>query len=406
MISDSTRDRYAAFAELVRRDSRGRWLVLTHDNPDPDALASAHILANILARGFGQKVTAAYGGIIGRAENREMVRSLHLPFSHIRHLSLKHYAHFALVDTQPRTGNNQLPPKLVPDVVIDHHPVRRNTESCPFHDVRPRYGATATILAEYLLASGVKPTHATATALIYAIRSETQDFARDYVGHDKQIYDVFFPRADHRLLARIQSPRLPLSFFGDIHEALERLEGLDTLILTHLGVIDQPDIVPQIADLLLRMEGKTWALATGQFGDRIYLSLRTTNPRADAGALMNRLVARRGKGGGHGRSAGGWIDAAKVPPADRPRLQRDLAVRLAKELKKNPEKLERIELASRWEPPAAKERDKGDRGGERSREEKAREEKSRDERSRESKEGKEVKEGRERETEPDPPSPS
>jgi nanoRNase/pAp phosphatase (c-di-AMP/oligoRNAs hydrolase) len=381
MISDSTRDRYAAFAELVRRDSRGRWLVLTHDNPDPDALASAHILANILARGFGQKVTAAYGGIIGRAENREMVRSLRLPFSHIRHLSLKHYAHFALVDTQPRTGNNQLPPKLVPDVVIDHHPVRRNTESCPFHDIRPRYGATATILAEYLLASGVKPTHATATALIYAIRSETQDFARDYVGHDKQIYDVFFPQADHRLLARIQSPRLPLSFFGDLHEALERLEGQDTLILTHLGVVEQPDIVPQIADLLLRMEGKTWALATGQFGDRIYLSLRTTNPRADAGALMNRLVARRGKGGGHGRSAGGWIDAAKVPHADRPRLQRDLAARFIKELKKNPEKLARIELAARWEPaPAAKEKEREkekdkDKEADRSKDEKGREEK-------------------------------
>ncbi len=417
MISDSTRDRYAAFAELVRRESRGRWLVLTHDNPDPDALASAHILASILARGFGQKVTAAYGGIIGRAENREMVRSLRLPFSHIRHLSLRHYAHFALVDTQPRTGNNQLPLKVVPDVVIDHHPVRRNTESCAFYDVRPRYGATATILAEYLLASGVKPTHATATALIYAIRSETQDFARDYVGHDKQIYDAFFPQADHRLLARIQSPRLPLSFFGDIHEALERLEGLDNLILTHLGVVDQPDIVPQIADLLLRMEGRTWALATGQFGDRIYLSLRTTNPRADAGALMNRLVARRGKGGGHGRSAGGWVDASKLAPADRPRLQRDLAARLAKELKKNPEKLARIALASRWEPAAAKESEKTEKG----KDEKGRE--ARDERARN---GKESKEGKEREREkdkggvqgddvksevaekisPDPPSPS
>lgn len=357
MISDLTRDCYAAFAELVRQQARrdgpgGRWLVLTHDNPDPDALASAHILAHILARGFRQKVTAAYGGIIGRAENREMVRSLRLPFSHIRHLNLKKYTRFALVDTQPRSGNNQLPPKAVPDVVIDHHPVRRSTEGGPFFDVRPRYGATATILAEYLLASGVKPTHATATALIYAIRSETQDFARDYVGHDKQVYDAFFPQADHRLLARIQSPRLPLSYFGDLHEALERLEGLDTLIVTHLGAVDQPDIVPEIADLLLRLEGKTWALATGLFGDRIYLSIRTTNSRADAGALMQRLIARRGKGGGHGRSAGGWVDAAKVAPADRPRLQRELAARLAKELKKNPEKLARIELAAGWEQGA------------------------------------------------------
>jgi nanoRNase/pAp phosphatase (c-di-AMP/oligoRNAs hydrolase) len=391
MISDLTRDCYAAFAELVRQQARkdgagGRWLVLTHDNPDPDALASAHILARTLERGFRQKVTAAYGGIIGRAENREMVRSLRLPFSHIRHLSLRKYTRFALVDTQPKSGNNQLPPKVVPDVVIDHHPVRRSTEAGPFFDVRPRYGATATILAEYLLASGVKPTHATATALIYAIRSETQDFARDYVGHDKRIYDAFFPQADHRLLARIQSPRLPLNYFGDLHEALERLEELDTLVVTHLGVVDQPDIVPEIADLLLRMEGKTWSLATGRFGDRIYLSLRTTNPRADAGALMQRLIARRGKGGGHGRSAGGWVDAARIPQADRPRLQRELAARLAKELKKNPEKLARIQLAAGW--------GQGAREVEKGREEKAREEKQRDEKP------------RDEPISPDPPSPS
>jgi len=201
-------------------------------------------------------VTEAYGGIIGRAENREMVRALRLPFRHVRKLAFKNYSHFALVDTQPRTGNTQLPRGVVPDVVIDHHPLRKSTELALFRDVRPDYGATATILAEYLLASGLRPTHALATALVYAIRSETQDFAREYAGHDKEIYDAVFPQANHRLLARIQTPRLPLTYFSNLHEALERLETVDTLIVTHLGAVEQPDIVPEIADLLLRMEGR------------------------------------------------------------------------------------------------------------------------------------------------------
>jgi nanoRNase/pAp phosphatase (c-di-AMP/oligoRNAs hydrolase) len=348
MITDATRDCFRTLGERIERakaeGKAGRWLVLTHDNPDPDALASAMILSHVLRFAFKQKVTIAYGGIVGRAENREMVRSLHIRMSHVRNLSWKQYRHFALVDTQPRSGNNQLPPRTVPDLVIDHHPVRAHTLSGPFYDVRPPYGATATILAEYLLTSGIRSTHAVATALIYAIRSETQDFAREYTGPDKAIYDHFFPQANHRILARIQNPRLPLTYFGNLHEALENLIGVDSLILSHLGDVEQPDIVPEIADLLLRFEGKTWSMCTGFFADRLYLSIRTTNTRADAGSVMQRLLARRGKGGGHGMMAGGWVDASKVARADRGRLQKQLGIRLAKELRKNPEKMAKIEL--------------------------------------------------------------
>jgi nanoRNase/pAp phosphatase (c-di-AMP/oligoRNAs hydrolase) len=127
MITETTWACYAALSRLLHDGKSGRWLVLTHDNPDPDALASALILTRVLRGAFRQKVTTAYGGIVGRAENREMVRSLRLELSHVRHLNLKSYEHFALVDTQPHTGNNQLPRRVVPDIVIDHHPVRANT---------------------------------------------------------------------------------------------------------------------------------------------------------------------------------------------------------------------------------------------------------------------------------------
>ncbi len=343
--TDATRDGFKALSELIARDATGgRWLVLTHDNPDPDALASAMILSQVLRLAFKQRVTIAYGGIVGRAENREMVKSLHLRLCHVRNLSWKKYQHFALVDTQPRTGNNQLPAGIVPDLVLDHHPIRRRSSVGPFSDIRPRYGATATILAEYLLTSGIRSTQAVATALIYAIRSETQDFSREYTEPDKAVYDRFFPQANHRILARIQNPRLPLTYFSNLHEALENLVGVDSLILSHLGDVEQPDIVPEIADLLLRFEGKTWSLCTGFFANRLYLSIRTTNPRADAGSVMRRLIGRRGKGGGHGMMGGGWIDAAKVAPADRVRLQKQLGLRLVKDLKKNADKMARIEL--------------------------------------------------------------
>jgi len=117
---------------------------------------------------------------------------------------------------------------------------------------------------------------------------------------------------------------------------------VDTLVVSHLGKVEQPDIVPEIADLLLRLDGKTWSLCTGLYEERIYLSIRTTNPRADAGHLMRRLIGRRGKGGGHSMIAGGWVELKQnsAPEVQ----QKALGERLAKLLRKKPEKLLPIAL--------------------------------------------------------------
>lgn len=348
-----TVQRFAELARLVAGTSEGRWLVLTHDNPDPDALASAAILARILEQRFHRQVTCAHGGIIGRAENREMVRVLRIPLSHLRYLSWDDYRHFALVDAQPGSGNNQLPKRITADLVFDHHPRRRTTAGAKFVDIRTEYGATATILGEYLEAAGLEPTKAQATALAYAIRSETQDFLRESAGPDKELYDRIFPLVDKRALARIQSSRQPIEYFRNLHTALENLWTVETLVVSHLGTVEQPDIVPEIADLLLRLEGKTWSLATGVYGDRVYLSIRTTNSRADAGGIMRRLVSRSGKGGGHGMLAGGWVEITTGYAGNPRALQEQLARRLARALKKNPDRLQPMAL---HRPPPGAER--------------------------------------------------
>jgi nanoRNase/pAp phosphatase (c-di-AMP/oligoRNAs hydrolase) len=343
-ISELGRERFAALsAYLDRCDRSGRWLVLTHDNPDPDALAAAFLLGKVLRRHFKRPTTLAYGGIIGRAENRQMVRALGMKLSRVRNLNWKHYRHFALVDAQPRTGNHQLPDEITPDVVIDHHPLRKATQSSPFVDLRTDYGATATIVAEYMLLSGLPISRRTATAVVYAMRTETLDFSRESPGPDRALHDYFFRLADKRLLGKIQRPRLPQSYFATLREALARLEGTGPLVISHLGPVAQPDIVPEIADLLLRMEGRTWSMVTGIHEDRLYCSLRTTNPRADAAGLMRRLLGRRGKGGGHGMLAGGWLPAEATAEAQRTQA-RNLGLRLAHLLRKNPERLGPIEL--------------------------------------------------------------
>ncbi|HSJ53993.1 MAG TPA: hypothetical protein VLC52_09625, partial [Anaerolineae bacterium] len=56
-----------------------RLLILPHNDPDPDAIASALALGYLLAERAGLEITIAYRGIIGRAENKALMRYLGRP---------------------------------------------------------------------------------------------------------------------------------------------------------------------------------------------------------------------------------------------------------------------------------------------------------------------------------------
>ncbi len=346
MPTGATPERLVALQERVASSkARGRWLVLTHDNPDPDALAAAAGTALLLRRAFQRNVAVAYGGIIGRAENREMVRCLKLDLVPLRRIRIGDFRHFVLADCQPWTGNAQLPEGIVPEIVLDHHPLRPATAAVPFVDIRPDYGATATIVAEYLLEAGIEIPRKLATGFVYAIISETRGFSREASEPDHAMFDQLLPRSDRRALARIQNARLPLSYFRILYRGLARLQGTANLVVSHLGAVDQPDIVPEIADLLLRLEGRTWSMCTGRFDNRFYVSIRTTNSRADAGNLIRRLIGKRGKGGGHGTMAGGFIPLETGPGSSSEVLERRLTRRFVLALGKSPERLQPLDIA-------------------------------------------------------------
>jgi nanoRNase/pAp phosphatase (c-di-AMP/oligoRNAs hydrolase) len=80
-----------------------------------------------------------------------------------------------MVDSQPDHHDSLL--NMAPDVIIDHHPVS-SVSDAPFMDIRPKYGAAASILVEYLRAANIKPSAKLATALYYAIKTDTSNFER------------------------------------------------------------------------------------------------------------------------------------------------------------------------------------------------------------------------------------
>jgi nanoRNase/pAp phosphatase (c-di-AMP/oligoRNAs hydrolase) len=284
-------------------------LIYTHDNPDPDSLAAAMSLERLMELELGAEVTLTHGGIVGRAQNRAMVDALKLPLVPAERIEPDEYDAIALVDSQPETGNNSLPPGHRIDVVIDHHPPRAGSARAPWCDIRPDLGATSTIVFEYLRARHVPVDASLATAVFFALRTETRDLGRESTEAERRAYLELVPLVDHSMLYRMTHPKVPREHFAALDRALRSAQVFGDVVAVNLGDLGYPDLVAEIADLLLSYEGARYVLCIGQYEGSAYLSLRTEATDARAGSVMRQIVGTDGAAGGHGTMAGARLFA-------------------------------------------------------------------------------------------------
>jgi nanoRNase/pAp phosphatase (c-di-AMP/oligoRNAs hydrolase) len=298
-------------------------LILTHDNPDPDGLSSAACLRYIISKRLGSKCRIGYGGIVGRAENRSMLRLLNIHTTKLTESSIKRYKSVILIDTQPMTGNNSMPSRVKPVAVIDHHPQRKSTRA-PFIDIRPDYGASATILNEYLFASGLDIPTNLATALFYGIASETQDLGREAVEADRLAYQALFPKTNWKILARIRRPPLEKMHFAYLAKAFKNAVTYKNAVASTLGRVEYPDIIPQVAEMLLNLKRISWCLCAGRYKDQILISVRTSRVKGKAGKIARQVVGSSGTAGGHDMIAGGQVDCTGKTEAERDLIEKKI----------------------------------------------------------------------------------
>lgn len=289
-----------------------RTVILTHDNPDPDAIAASLGFKSFLKEQFGQESIISFGGIVGRAENQSMIQHLKISMTPVDRIRFQDYPLIVLIDTQPNTGNNSLPDTLVPDIVIDHHPLREETKQVPFFDVREKAGSCSGIITSYLREAGISIQPRLATALYYGIKSDTNDLGRNADALDAESYLFLFPKAQRDILNRIVHPKVSAEYFRILNRAFKKARIHSSALVTSIGRTRNPDMVAEVADMLLRHEGVEWVLAMGMFQKAVILSVRTSEMRGGAGDLVQSMVRGIGKAGGHGMMAGGKVDIGSM----------------------------------------------------------------------------------------------
>jgi nanoRNase/pAp phosphatase (c-di-AMP/oligoRNAs hydrolase) len=312
------------YLERLEKVLRGyqQVMILPHNDPDPDALAAAAGLSFLLMEKYGIEAKIAYRGIIGRAENKALVKYLDFPMTRFRRRDICTEMLIALVDTQPGAGNNPLPAECTAAIVIDHHKWREQTDHSQYHDVRPEIGSTSTILTEYLQAAQLSLPRQLTTALFYGIKTDTRGLSRlpkpleantdaiDTIAYQSDVAAYFYllSRIDVNALANIEQAQVPVDYFRSVDNAIHaaRIYGGDFLI-AYLGSLTYPDMCAEIADFFMRLAGIRWALCMGFFESDFILSVRSRSKELGSGDLVQEIVRGRGSAGGHGAMGAGQI---------------------------------------------------------------------------------------------------
>lgn len=321
-VSKKTRLKYPKLVKLLQ--NKTSLLIVMQDNPDPDSIAAAVALRRFANTVGGLKCSIAHGGTVGRGENRALVQYLNLNLLQCSQIKFEQYDLVAMVDTQPGTGNNSLPENTVPNIVFDHHPFKNTTRLCEFYDVRRDYGATSTILLEYFFKAEITPDVPLATALLYAIRSDTQDLGREATQADIRAFELLYPIANKRMLSEIQRGSVPKEYFRMLSEALQNARVYGDSIITNIGQVNNPDMIGEVADLFLREDETHWTMSTGYFEGKLLISIRTSQEQNRADKAIKSIVARRGTGGGHLTYAGGQIPLKNDTESERRKLKKQI----------------------------------------------------------------------------------
>ncbi len=298
-------ERLKSFLHVFKRDDRVLIVIVA----DPDSMSSAMAVKRILARRVTE-ITIVHPNQIKRINNIAMRDFLKIPLQPLRGTKRDKYTKFILLDSQP-THRPEFG-SISFDVVIDHHSVSQGWDA-RFVDIRPDYGATASMLTEYLRSANIKPSVALATALFYGIKVDTQNFTKMASHADILMFQYLFKRTNQQLLSKIENSDIRKSELKYFKIALDEMKTGKNRIYAHLGRVGNPDILVVVADFFTHVHDIGWVIISGQYGEKLIVIFRSDGYKKDAGKLAARVFGKIGAAGGHRQSARAEVSLKNLP---------------------------------------------------------------------------------------------
>jgi len=268
--------------------------VLIVINADPDAIASAMAVKRLLWRKVAG-VTISNINVIKRPDNIAMIRLLDVNLVPVKDIVKDCFSRFVMVDSQP--DHSEVFARFPMDVIIDHHP--ETVVHASFLDIRSKYGATASIMTEYLRAAKIKPSKKLATGLFYAIKTDTDNFVRQTLIEDVRAFQFLYRHANLNLVSKIERSELRLDFLKYFEIALANKRIRKGRAFSHIGPVVNPDVCVLLADFFMKISSVDWSIVAGLYGNKLVLILRNDGLRKDAGKVAKESFGELGSAGGH-----------------------------------------------------------------------------------------------------------
>lgn len=295
-----TQRQVQSFKELF--ENKDKILLLIQPDPDPDAIASALAFRHLIGRNRTTAHIASFGEVT-RPENLAMLRLLDIQVEKITPEVIQKYDGLCMLDVQPTHLSDTLNQCVYSlDLVIDHHPEKPGYQA-KIKDIRATYGATSTILTEYLRAVEFNISQRLATALLYGIKSDTLFLGRGVDPADIEAFAYLYPLANTNILRRIERPEVHPEDIDSFSSALKKRKIVNNILFSHLGRVTREDVIPHFADFSLQIEGVEWSVVSGVFRGNLVVSVRNVGYVRSAGAIVKKAFGDLGSAGGHSHMA-------------------------------------------------------------------------------------------------------
>lgn len=294
---------------IVNLDPGRRLFIQTHDFPDPDAIASAYGLRQII-RAYGIRAELCFKGLMESSDVDYILASYKIPWREASGLAdLGPDDKIILVDCQKFNSNvTDLPGDEI--ACIDHHPLNRKgccEANYQYIDLRPT-GSCSSIIAEYYSKLGVTMSREAATLLLYGLKIDTAYFQRGVTQLDIDAFALLERRADQEMLKRLAGRTLKVKDMLAFGAAINGMHIRDGLGIVKIPFACPDHLLGQLADFVLSLAEVDTAIVYSVREEGMKFSARSLLPHIHCGNMLKQVLGQAGgSGGGHRQMAGGFV---------------------------------------------------------------------------------------------------